>query len=100
MTVSSGPLPLLPMWAMASSVVAGVGLGWGWGGSRERQAGMCTYCICLLYYFIGYPDWRVPNDPWRSGCVRVPLLPFSYCLSGQCLLEYLVSFRVLLWLLG
>lgn len=45
MTVSSGSLPLLPMWAMASSIVVGVGLG---GRGRERWAGMCTYCIYLF----------------------------------------------------
>lgn len=46
MTVASGPFPLLPMWAMASSVVVGVGLRV-WGG-RERWGGMCTYCVHLF----------------------------------------------------
>lgn len=47
MTVSPGPLPLLPMWAMASSVVVGVGFSVG-GRARRAGAGMYTYCIYLF----------------------------------------------------
>lgn len=42
-TISSGPLPSLPVWAMASMQL----LEWVLGG-MERQAGMCTYYIYLL----------------------------------------------------
>lgn len=70
MTVSSGPLPLLPMWAMASSVV--VGVGWGRGQGKMGRDVYLLYIpvfTTVLYYFIGCPDWKVPNNPWRSRCM-------------------------------
>lgn len=85
MTISSGPLPLLPVWAMGSSVV--IGVGWGRGG--QGQTGRDVYLLYIsvfttvLCYFIGCPDWKVPNETWRSRCITIPPLPFSYCQSRQ-----------------
>lgn len=77
MTISSGPLPLLPVWAMGSSVVIGVGQGRG----GQGQAGRDVYLLYIsvfttvLYYFIGCPDWKVPNETWRSGWIAIPPSP-------------------------
>lgn len=54
MTVSSGPLPLLPMWAMASSVVVGVGLGGGAG--KDGQGCVLTVYTCF-YYCVVLFNW-------------------------------------------
>lgn len=58
MATSSGPLPLLLVWAMASSrVVAGVGFEGGHG--RGRQG--CTYCIDLFLLLVVLFHW------WPTG---------------------------------
>lgn len=74
MTVSSCPLPTLPVWA-AARVVVGV----------PPEGERWTYCIYLffttnLYYLIRCPDWKVPDELWRSGCITIsssplPILP-------------------------
>lgn len=79
MTVSSCPLPVLPMgqWLVEQLLECGLGAeGGGW------QAGLCT---CFLYIpafttmlnpFIGCPDWKVPNETQESGCITVSSHPF------------------------
>lgn len=63
------------------SLIAYVGNGqqcscWsGFGGGGQGKMGRDVYLLYIpvfttvLYYFIGCPYWKVPNNPWRSGCM-------------------------------
>lgn len=52
MTISSCPLPLLPVWAMASSVVIGVGFA----GGGDVYLLYIPVFTTVSYYFIGCPE--------------------------------------------